>query len=257
MGNSVSRETIMRQKISINADLIKEIIMDIDFTPFFKQYEEVLAMADKVFERVKSEHPECVKCKTTCSDCCNALFDLYLIEALYINDKFNKKFNDGERERIVEKSNTADRTIHKLKRKAYKDLESGKDENEILSKMAEERVRCPLLNDDDMCDLYEYRPITCRLYGIPISIGGASHTCGLSAFAEGKQYPTVNLEKIQNKLYEISVELVKEIKSRHVKLADVLVPLSMALLTIYNEEYLGIGDINRGDTKDKQEGGGK
>jgi len=230
--------------------------MDIDFTPFFKQYEEVLATAGKVFERVKSEHPECVKCKTTCSDCCNALFDLYLIEALYINDKFNKKFKDGERERIVEKSNTADRTIHKLKRKAYKDLESGKDENEILSKMAEERVRCPLLNDDDMCDLYEYRPITCRLYGIPISIGGASHTCGLSAFAEGKQYPTVNLEKIQNKLYEISVELVKEIKSRHVKLADVIVPLSMALLTIYDEEYLGIGDINKGDTKDKQEGGG-
>ncbi len=230
--------------------------MDIDFTPFFKQYEEVLATADKVFERVKSEHPECVKCKTTCSDCCNALFDLYLIEALYINDKFNKKFKDGERERIVEKSNTADRTIHKLKRKAYKDLESGKDENEILSKMAEERVRCPLLNDDDMCDLYEYRPITCRLYGIPISIGGASHTCGLSAFAEGKQYPTVNLEKIQNKLYEISVELVKEIKSRHVKLADVIVPLSMALLTIYDEEYLGVGDINKGDTKDKQEGGG-
>ena len=230
--------------------------MDIDFTPFFKQYEEVLAMADKVFERVKNEHSECVKCETKCSDCCNALFDLYLIEALYINDKFNKKFKDGERERLIEKSNIADRTIYKLKRKAYKDLESGKDENEILSKMAEERVRCPLLNDDDMCDLYEYRPITCRLYGIPISIGGASHTCGLSAFAEGKQYPTVNLEKIQNKLYEISVELVKEIKSRHVKLADVLVPLSMALLTIYDEEYLGVGDINRGDTKDKQEGEG-
>ncbi len=229
--------------------------MDIDFTPFFKQYEEVLATADKVFARVKSEHPECVKCKTTCSDCCNALFDLYLIEALYINDKFNEKFKDGERERLIEKSNIADRTIYKLKRKAYKDLESGKNENEILSKVAEERVRCPLLNDDDMCDLYEYRPITCRLYGIPTSIGGVSHTCGLSAFAEGKQYPTVNLEKIQNKLYEISVELVKEIKSRHVKLADVLVPLSMALLTIYDEEYLGVGDINRGDTKDKQEGG--
>ncbi|RLC26608.1 MAG: YkgJ family cysteine cluster protein [Deltaproteobacteria bacterium] len=230
--------------------------MDIDFTPFFKQYEEVLATADKVFERVKSEYPECVKCKTKCSDCCNALFDLYLIEALYINDKFNKKFKGGERERLIEKSNIADRTIYKLKRKAYKDLESGKDENELLSKMAEERVRCPLLNDEGKCDLYECRPITCRLYGIPISIGGVSHTCGLSAFAEGEQYPTVNLEKIHNKLYEISVELAKEIKSRHVKLADVIVPLSMALLTIYDEEYLGIGDINRDDTKDKQEGEG-
>ncbi|MBU4504537.1 MAG: YkgJ family cysteine cluster protein, partial [Proteobacteria bacterium] len=128
--------------------------MDIDFTPFFKQYEEVLAMADKLFERVKNENSECVKCKTKCSDCCNALFDLYLIEALYINDKFNKKFKDVERERLIERSSIADRTIYKLKRKAYKDLESGKDENELLSKMAEERVRCPLLNDDGMCDLY-------------------------------------------------------------------------------------------------------
>jgi len=236
--------------------LTEEIVMDIDFTPFFKQYEEVLAMADKVFERVKNENSECVKCKTKCSDCCNALFDLYLIEALYINDKFNKKFKGGERERLIESSNIADRTIYKLKRKAYKDLESGKDENELLSKMAEERVRCPLLNDDGMCDLYEYRPITCRLYGIPISIGGVSHTCGLSAFAEGRQYPTVNLEKIHNKLYEISAELVKEIKSRHVKLADVIVPLSMALLTIYDEGYLGIGDINREDTKNEHEGEG-
>jgi Fe-S-cluster containining protein len=230
--------------------------MNIDFTPFFKQYEEVLAMADKVFERVKSKHSECVKCKTKCSDCCNALFDLYLIEALYINDKFNKKFKEGERERLIEKSNTADRTIYKLKRKAYKDLESGKDENELLSKMAEERIRCPLLNDDDMCNLYDHRPITCRIYGIPISIGGVSRTCGHSAFAKGKQYPTVNLEKIHNKLYEISVELVKEIKSRYVKLADVIVPLSMALLTIYDEEYLGVGDINRNDTKNVQEGDG-
>ncbi len=230
--------------------------MDIDFTSFFKQYEEVLAMADKVFESVKNENSECVKCKTKCSDCCNALFDLYLIEALYINDKFNKKFKGSEREQLIERSNIADRTIYKLKRKAHKALESGKDENEILTKMAEERVRCPLLNDDDECDLYEYRPITCRLYGIPIAIGGVGHTCGLSAFTKGKQYPTVNLEKIHNKLYEISVELVKKIKSRNIKLADVLVPLSMALLTIYDEEYLGIGDINKTDTKDKQEGDG-
>ena len=230
--------------------------MDIDFTPFFKQYEEVLAMGDKVFERVKNEHSECVKCKTKCSDCCYALFDLYLIEALYINEKFNKEFKGSERERLIEKSNIADRAVYKLKRKVYKDLEAGKNENEILSKMAKERVRCPLLNDDDMCDLYEYRPITCRLYGIPISIGGVSHTCGLSAFAEGKQYPTVNLEKIHNKLYEISVELVKEIKSRHIKMADVLVPLSMALLTIYDEDYLGVGDIKRGDAKDEQKGEG-
>ena len=46
----------------------------------------------------------------------------------------------------------------------------------------------------------------------------------------------------QEKLFEISKNLVKEIKSRYVNMGDMLVPLSMALLTEYNEEYLGVGE---------------
>jgi Fe-S-cluster containining protein len=115
--------------------------------------------------------------------------------------------------------------------------------------MAAQRIRCPLLDNDDKCELYRSRPITCRLYGIPTVIGGQAHTCGLSGFEEGKPYPTVKLDAIQNKLYQISFELAQEIKSRYPKLAEVLVPLSMALLTDYNDEYLG---INR--SQDEEEG---
>ena len=63
--------------------------MDFDFTPFFKNYEAVSIAADAVFARVKKEYADCVKCKTKCADCCHALFDLTLIEALYINHHFN------------------------------------------------------------------------------------------------------------------------------------------------------------------------
>ena len=91
-----------------------------------------------------------------------------------------------------------------------------------------------------MCDLYEHRPITCRLYGIPTSIGGVGHTCGKSGFVEGKQYPTVNLDLIQKKLYDIAAEFVHRSESRHVKMADMLVPVSMAMLTDYDADYLGI-----------------
>ena len=217
--------------------------MNIDFTPFFEKYETVSAMADKVYERVKKEHPECVSCKTKCSDCCYALFDLTLIEALYINSKFNEKHDGKEKDALIDRSNKADRKIYKIKRRAYKDLEAGKEENEIIVGMAKERIRCPMLNEDDLCDLYEYRPITCRLYGIPTAINGIGHTCGLSGFVEGKEYPTVNLDIIQKKLYEISAELVKEIKSKYVKMAEMLVPLSMAVVTVYDEEYLGTKEV--------------
>ncbi len=66
--------------------------------------------------------------------------------------------------------------------------------------MAETRVRCPMLNDAQMCEIYEFRPLTCKLYGIPTAIGGKGYTCGLSGFEKGEKYPTASLDKIQNRL---------------------------------------------------------
>jgi Fe-S-cluster containining protein len=211
-----------------------------DLSVFFERYKKIVEAADKVFEQVKNNHSDCVKCKIECSDCCHALFDLSLVEALYISSKFREKFNGSESDQLLEKANKADRKIYKLKKDAYRDFKEGKDETAIFEKMAQERIRCPMLNESDQCDIYEYRPITCRLYGIPTAIGGKGHTCGLSGFAEGKSYPTVNLDSIHQALFNISSELVIDIGSKYSRLAEMVVPLSMALLTIYDEEYLGV-----------------
>ena len=216
--------------------------MKIDFTPYFKKYEEISSTADELFLRIQKDFPDGVKCEIKCEDCCHALFDLTLIEAIYINHQFYKKFKGKEREQLLEKSNRADRKIYQIKKKAYQDKESGKNEVDILMEMAAERVRCPLLNGEGMCDLYEYRPITCRLYGLPTSLGGIGHTCGKSGIVEGQQYPTVNLDIIQKRLYEISAEFVSRINTKYLKMAEMLVPLSMAILTEYDENYLGIID---------------
>ncbi len=216
--------------------------MDFDFTPYFHKYEVLVAKSDEAFERVRQTYAECVKCEEKCADCCHALFDLTLIEALYINYKFNEKVKGSQKTALLEKANRADRNIHKIKRQAYKDLQAGKSEEEILAGLARERVRCPLLNEADLCNLYDNRPLTCRFYGIPTAIGGQGHTCGQSDFKEGESYPTVNLDVIHNQLQQLSAELIRDLKSRYVKLSDLLVPLSMALLTVYDEDYLGIGE---------------
>lgn len=214
--------------------------MPIDLKPYFDKYEALAQTAESVFEQVKQSHPDCVRCHEECSDCCHALFDLTLIEALYLNHRFNQRFDGAEREALLDKANRADRSTAKLKRKAFKALQAGQDEEQILSDLAAERVRCPLLNEKSLCDLYDHRPITCRLYGIPSSIGGKGRTCSLSGFEAGKPYPTVNIDAIHTRLQEISAELLRDIRSHNIKLADLLVPLSMALLTDYNETYLGI-----------------
>jgi Fe-S-cluster containining protein len=223
--------------------------MEIDFIPFFKKYEAIRDLADEAFARVEKEFPDCVKCQIKCADCCHALFDLTLIEAIYINHRFNQAFQGKEREALIERSNQADRKIHMIKKKAYNDKKSGKNDVEILMNLASERARCSLLNDEDLCDLYEYRPITCRLYGIPTSVEGISHTCGQSNFAAGQKYPTVNLDIIQKKLYEISTEFVGQIKTRYTKMAEMLMPVTMAILTDYDEDYLGIKNPDESEEK--------
>ena len=214
--------------------------MDFDFTPYFEKYERLVAAADAAFERVKQAHADCVKCVEGCSDCCHALFDLTLIEALYINHRFKQKFQGSGEAQLTEKANRADRQLAKIKRRAHQDFLAGKPEAEILADLARERVRCPLLNGQDLCDLYNDRPLTCRFYGIPTAIGGKGHTCGQSGFKPGEQYPTVNLDAIHSRLQELSAELVRDLQSRFIKLADILVPLSTVLITSYDEIYLGL-----------------
>ena len=226
--------------------------MSVDLTSYFKKYEALVAQADTAFDRVKTAHADCVECEEKCADCCHALFDLTLIEALYIHHKFNDKYQGSEKAELLEKSNRADRRIYKIKRKAYKELQAGKNEGEILAAMALERVRCPLLNEKDLCDLYDYRPLTCRFYGIPTAIGGAGHTCGKSGFKQGEEYPTVNLDSVHNRLQQISAELLRDIQSKNIKLADLLVPLSSAVIMDFDDVFLGIAEEPAEETPRKR-----
>lgn len=216
--------------------------MDINLKPYFEKYESLVEKSEEAFNRVKAAHTECVKCEEGCADCCFALFDLTLIEALYLHHRFNEKYEGSVKVELVEKANRADRRIYKIKREAFKELQAGKNEGELLAEMALERVRCPLLNEKDLCDLYEYRPLTCRFYGIPTAIGGAGHTCGKSGFKEGEKYPTVNLDAVHGQLQQISAELLRDIKSKNIKLVDLLVPLSSAVIMDFDEVFLGIAD---------------
>ncbi len=223
--------------------------MAFDFAPYFERYLELAKAADLVFDKISTEYPQCVKCKIACSDCCYALFDLSFIEALFINRMFYKHIEQPLREKLTARANVADRAVYKLKKQAHKDFSGGAPEDQIITRMAKARIRCPLLNDANGCDMYAFRPITCRLYGIPTEIGGKAHTCGISAFEPGQRYQTVNIDRIQSRLYQISSDLVQEMQSRYVKMAEMLVPLSMALLIDYDDEYLGIDKVSCTDPK--------
>lgn len=212
-----------------------------DLTSIFSRYETLRAEADTIFSRVAAQYPQCVKCRPGCADCCHALFDLSFVEAMYLNIAFNKTFKHGPiRSRILENASKVDRDLTRIKREMFHAEREGQDKDAIMVRAASLRMPCPLLTDKQDCAMYENRPITCRLYGIPLAIGGKSHVCGFSAFDLGQTYPTVQIDKIQARLEGMSKDIESLVKSRF-ELSEVYVPLSMALLTSYDEEYLGIG----------------
>lgn len=214
--------------------------MALDLKEHFVKYEALVQMVDAVFERVKNDYPKEVFCREKCSDCCYAIFDLTLIEALYLKDRFVKKFSGKEKNKFIEIADKTDRALVKMKRDAFKKVKDGADQLEIVAKMSQERVRCPLLGEDNLCVMYENRPITCRVYGIPTSTAGKSHICGRTNFVQGEAYPTLNMDKIYTQLQLLSAQLVKDINSEKIKMHEMLIPVSMAMVTDFNEEYLGV-----------------
>jgi Fe-S-cluster containining protein len=213
----------------------------LDFSNTFGKYEALVAQADKIFAAVQEAHSDCVRCEIHCCDCCYAVFDLTLVEAVYVNHHFNKSLARRERRQALRRAERADRKFYQIKRKLQKMYsEEGKPTEDVLLQLARERVQCPFLNDEKLCDLYARRPITCRVYGIPTSIGGTPHICGESGFKEGTAYPTVNLDNMNDRLIDLSKDLVEGTGSGTPKIHMRLVPVSAALMTTYDEEYFGI-----------------
>ncbi len=215
-----------------------------DFSKYFIKYESLVKQVDDAFSNVESQFPDEVKCKNGCSDCCYAIFDLTFVEALYLKSKFNDQFKGKLKHEIITESNEIDRKIYKLKKKIAQGSKTDRPEIEIIANLSKEKVKCPLLDNDKKCRMYDNRPIACRVSGIPSSVNGFSHICGVSGFDKGKKYPTLNMDVVYRQLYKISTGLVKDINSKHKKMGDVLSPISMAILTDYNEDYLGIDSLD-------------
>ena len=213
----------------------------LDFTSTFNKYETLVQGVEQSIKQIRESHPEGIRCIPQCSDCCYAVFDLSLIESVYINYHFYQSLDKEKQEQVLERAEGADRKFYRIKRQLHKMMvQQNKKEEEALQLMAAERVRCPFLNESDLCDLYESRPVTCRVYGVPTAIQGAGHTCGKSGFKEGVLYPTINLDRINQRLFGLSEEMLREIGSKEQRLQMRLLPLSTSLLTDYDEAFFGL-----------------
>jgi Fe-S-cluster containining protein len=159
--------------------------------------DKLFVAIDQAFEAVRQAHPEEIACGKGCADCCQAVFDVSLVEAVNLQTHL-QRLDPTVLEAIAAAAQEA--------RQAWEQIMAAGLDPSVA------RIRCPLLDDQGLCLCYEARPVNCRTYGIPTVIDGKGHVCGFSGFEPGKSYPTVNLASLQRILHNLSVHMAGEEK---------------------------------------------
>ncbi len=203
-----------------------------ELSHLFEPYNNLVTKADRSFQRIEADFPECVKCHLHCSDCCHALFGLFLIEAVFLKHDFDQ-LDDAEKKEVLLRADEADKALTKMTER-LKTFENDPQMNTYS--MAKTRIRCPLLTDGDECVLYPYRPITCRVYGIPTLVSGVSRVCGKAGFKKKQSYPFYNLDDVHRELYQLSKELLEQVGTKDPEEgASLLISVSKTITTPIDE----------------------
>lgn len=134
-----------------------------------RKYGELLRKVDRWFAGCVKKHPDSVHCRSGCSECCRALFDITLLDAFYLKSGFDG-LDQVLKAPVLEK---ARRRLLQLQA-AWPDYDEPyilnyrpEEEWEILMPEDDE-TPCPLLGENGKCLVYDFRPMTCRLHGLPL-----------------------------------------------------------------------------------------
>jgi Fe-S-cluster containining protein len=134
-----------------------------------QEYGELLRKVDRWFAACTGRYPSAISCRTGCSECCRALFDITLLDAWYLKHGFDRLDAATKADVLV----TAQERLLSLQR-FWPDFDAPyllnyrpEEEWKILMPDDDE-TPCPLLGADGRCLVYDYRPMTCRLHGLPL-----------------------------------------------------------------------------------------
>ncbi|AGL03885.1 YkgJ family cysteine cluster protein [Desulfoscipio gibsoniae] len=197
------------------------------YDDIFKEYEQLVAKADAAFQGMEKDYAACIKCAEQCSDCCSAVFGLFLIESAYLNKQISA-LDENSRQSIMTCADEADEALLAMEKRLQ---ECGGDPQKLTEAIGKERVRCPLLNDDQRCRLYSARPITCRVYGIPTLINGKVHACFKTGFEKGQSYPAFDLDSVYKELYRLSAKFLERAGVGDPERAALLLSVSKSIKT--------------------------
>lgn len=138
-------------------------------TEILSAYKKLLSEVDAWFSRCSQLYPDRIACTKGCSECCRSLFDITILDAALLQSAI---------ERLPEavRSNVRSRAEERLQqiRAIWPEFDqpftlNHRPEDDWKELMPEDdETPCVLLDEHGQCLLYAFRPMTCRLHGLPL-----------------------------------------------------------------------------------------
>ena len=206
----------------------------VDLGPYFEEYEALIAEAEAEFR----SFVDILRCGRETDACCNLFFNLELMEAAYLSHFLNKKLTSEDRLAAISRGVEAQRLACTLLPGGGPTTSVGGDfqfragpnqENEACptSALHLRDYRCPL-SMDRKCIAFPYRPLICRVYGMPAVTSYSSNRSTL-------------------RIHDLSKRLFFELNSTFLE-GSLLFPLTAVVSGKFVQDYFGF-ITRRGETQ--------
>ena len=150
-------------------------------------YRNLLGEIDIWFDTcLKQAPPGTLACRKGCSACCRGLFDISLLDAFLLREGFSR-LPGVVREGVLARCRPR---LAEL-RQCWPQLQQPYLLNDLADDCWQEMPEddptpCPLLGADNLCLVYAFRPMTCRLHGLPaIDLSGEDFTSAVCTLHPG------------------------------------------------------------------------
>lgn len=201
------------------------------------QYGTLLQEVDQWFDACIARHSRAIACHHGCSECCRGLFDITLLDALYLKRGFDLLPASVQQAVQVKAAGR----LHNLTT-LWPDFARPWTLNHIpeeqwdLMMPEDDETPCPLLSEQGACLVYAHRPMTCRLNGIPmIDTSGEElfdEWCSLN-FVDSDPTELVDIRHPFNDLFTQELLLFRELMRRMfgkaVSELDTIIPAAVFL----------------------------
>lgn len=133
------------------------------------RYGLLLREVDTWFEHCVANYRSDISCREGCSACCRGLFDITVLDALYVKqgvDQLLPSQVESLRKMALDRLDSIRINIPTFTSPWFLDTLPG----ELIATMMPEddQTPCLLLSETGHCLIYSHRPMTCRLHGIPL-----------------------------------------------------------------------------------------